>query len=1199
MKTKWMNRKGRNGATLLLTIGILSLLSTLAVIFYSVSKIRERTQLSRRNLQIVDQQLDRALLSAVRQIEVSLTAPNYSKEPEKQRLVPVGRWISEDLYKTNDVDVNKVLPEWKGRILLSPSVKTASGTNETVNLLTREVLALFPSSLTNGLAETDKKASPTFRSGWITLESQTNQIYSQYLETRLQHRPVRVAYAVVNASDLVDLEYYLTGPDHEKRARRTFSAEDVTNLVAELPDGIAWNKDASAFTTFSYDPDPNSVPIRADTLQPDASFGTYRYGDLPTLDLNTPGVSQIPSGIRARLSKFNINVISNQIAELGPTWFNNGLFRQQWLTPVTSIFQSLLKTDAERSEAFAWSIANWIDPDRVPTISTFTHSDGEQLLPSRVSFADEAIPLINKVAVFNLFDEQGNANPDAPKKPDFYDLQEDGTLTNHYAVAVELWYPYAPQDPFVDPYHGKIDPACYVGIYTNESDAVTTTNRPWTSGLLQDWLRWNLDETQETLYQTLFRLWGNSYMASVGNLIWAHPLWQALNQESGLWFTEEMRDHPYWPEGGTNGVFTLSSNFVWQVMHPPLVEMVETNLLTDPPTVTTNVLADMVVTNTLLHHVSEDGSNTQAMVWQLIPKDSSSTVSSLWLQEDGSLVTRMWTGFVTEDGVTNLFGENMVYQGFTVAATNGAVVITTQEVVSNQVESVSHEVFEILIDDGTALSASDLALVDVVSDRPVPLPMPDPSLLTLYDALLLSLPTNTVSLYTQLMLKPDDENLDWDTLYNQLSSIPNLLNKLFPSLTEPSMGNLTEEDRFPLDDLGVSDRGEVTDSGESEPDSTFKGRYFTVYPKKVVNFMEVTLPQTSPDGEVGLNEVPVTNYLPIAARPNYKVWVRPLVTLSPDQNRPEDVATESETEEIIVDEALLTALKTGENQHPSVLGWEATTNLFVRDPRDNAFVDKTWSDVASGRDDRWIPTEKGVLWTEINEQTNGTVVTELPFQHGDVSFSSIADLGYVYAAPTPKEREERPTAYDTIDFSRVEQAALLDFLTISTNRVPYRGLIQANTESLETLDLLFAQGAYWSTNELVESSYQALRRRLSEAYTNALDLTDSHTGWRSFSEMMPALCGIATNQHGEADSIWEGVSDLHPLHDYMEDVLRHLPEWVSFRQSVYHIILAVQALSPLSTPEVPVPIAEKRIWVTISRDTFTGQWKVISWRQLR
>ena len=66
-------------------------------------------------------------------------------------------------------------------------------------------------------------------------------------------------------------------------------------------------------------------------------------------------------------------------------------------------------------------------------------------------------------------------------------------------------------------------------------------------------------------------------------------------------------------------------------------------------------------------------------------------------------------------------------------------------------------------------------------------------------------------------------------------------------------------------------------------------------------------------------------------------------------------------------------------------------------------------------------------------------------------------------------------------------------------------------------------------------------------------------------------------------------------HDYIEDVMRGIVDKVSFRQNIYVIIVAAQTLSPASTTDSPVVLAEQRAAVTVIRDAYTGRWMIHSW----
>jgi hypothetical protein len=94
--------------------------------------------------------------------------------------------------------------------------------------------------------------------------------------------------------------------------------------------------------------------------------------------------------------------------------------------------------------------------------------------------------------------------------------------------------------------------------------------------------------------------------------------------------------------------------------------------------------------------------------------------------------------------------------------------------------------------------------------------------------------------------------------------------------------------------------------------------------------------------------------------------------------------------------------------------------------------------------------------------------------------------------------------------------------------------------------------------------------------------------------MLPA---ISTNELLRASFKPPPPGDA-PAHDWIEDAVRHLPDYVSFRQNIFVIVIAAQTLSPASTPSRPVVLADQRAAVTVIRDAFTGRWTIHDWRWL-
>ncbi|MBP5227895.1 MAG: hypothetical protein J6336_10975 [Kiritimatiellae bacterium] len=1298
MKPKPANR---NGATLIVTLGVLTLLATLAVSFLMATRIRQRSTRAQRTHQMTRDAMDAAMQHIVRQIEDAMISANCSEETTGEtkttgrRLVPVNRWFNDAYLGTNDVaEENEVLPQIGGRVFLSLAEKGHE--DQTVNLLTPEVLALLPNALTNGLPKTGRNENPLFRSGWQNLPGEREEYVSE-LAIALQYRACRVAYAIFNASDLYDVNTFLSGPTPEKTARTCFFPSDVSNWVERasvtedlLDRGVAIDPDDLPFSTFSYDPNPGLIPFVFSTLMPSETFGTFAFGVGQPLDLNMQGAYQVASDYSKLLPvlKFNINAITNYFpdrdgnlpGDAATDWYDNSNFRAFWLDPVSKLIDFIPKgNDAGRHTLpqgswLAWSIANWMDPDRVPQVSTFAADEGGvQILPTRVAYAIEDVPMINKVSVFNLFDEEGKPRNDLPDGVKFKDYKVGEDVSNHYAVAVEVWYPFMPQDPLRDEYHGDLNPSCYVGFYDNADDIQTTQPRPWSSNLMRDWFRWNYVASSNTVYQTLFKNWGEIYLQTMGESIWQHPLWKRVTHKSDLWFTTSQVRHPYWPQADTNGLYDITQTVIWQSFYPETYEVVSTNyfrevveeredetsvtnrveVLPDEPgfadaveVVTTNVFTTMNLTNNFIDWASEEGVTNRLIgvdplvtIWQT-PEGTvvtNTTVNydvsggrerldewlmdneaytntplgvaqfrTIWERPDGLLMTNDWAGFTAADSddpliysddfkLVDLFRDEADDSVWAVSGTTNetgeAVLIT------NRIEGLVFS--ENDSDNVWVITTNDVAYSQEI--LPIePLPMTD-YLETMLTAIMTTLPTNNIQdLNEQLLMTPEDLD-DWTRLFDGLSADPNLMNRLLTEISKPSLGNLTEENRYELtrhsSEKNKANTGVVIMEDDAPGDGdNFKGYFWTVYPYQTISFPEEY--QDLVTGEVK------TNWWPIGSSgggSTHTVWVRPLVTLNPDRNRPDDHDDDALVEDngdIIVDEALLTGSSTSDN-NASVFAWTVATNKYVPDPRRNAFAND------------WVNMPSGASWKEpYIHSTNLTAIAELPFIQTDEPFATVGDIGHVYASYAVRKTDEGDAwrhSYDTVTFSTRSGAALLDIFTTITNNAPSRGRIQANTQYDKALDILFSNmTAGWTnvmdgsvSDTLIDFREEAdVREAWVDLYTNVLGSAKDNMGWRSYADLMPALLNVSTNSEVNADSPWEGVSDLVKLHDYSEDAVRRLPEFLSFRQSIYHVVLAVQALSPRSTDDRPIPIAEQRALVTLYRDTYTGRWTVVTWRWL-
>ena len=1177
----------RRGATLLVTLGILTVVSVMAVTFLVTARLRQQSVAAAGHRLAARNHLNEALYLAMSTIEDAFCHTNFtdaafasaSDSPVPRRLAPVGRWFSDE-WENRRGKLSDKFSYW------APGVLTVPISNHTetlqaawsVNLLTPEVLALVPPVLTNGLPLSSSDSRP-LRSGWELIDAPSPD-----------HNGVRVAFAIFDVSGFLDANTFITGPTTQKLPRVCFSQADITNwfanvdhekistLKSQIPD-LGSNPNRLPFSTLSYDPDPEADPLRPDRADshPYLGYDSYR---------------------RTHQSKFDLHSFTNLIEKndaASGDWLLAPQLISQWILPVVLRMNRMRAAEPENHPdrledlqlaSLPWTIINFIDSDRIPQVSLFDGID----LATRHNFAIEDVPLINKIAVFNLYDEDGSGvNHDAPQKPGFYDLPSSG-LSNHYAVAVELWYPFAPNRP---PEYA----ALYAALFTNEADVVTTTNRPLNESELRDWFRWNDAASSNSVMKTLFYAWADSYTRAVGSEIADHPLWQTVTEQSDLWFTPAMTNHPSWPIADTNGVFSLTNTPIWQAFYPETYDAITTNNLTEQ--VVTNTYTYHTVTNTTLLWITEPDPVTNRFETTLGTTDPGPYPMLLWSGPDGSsLTTNVLGAFVNTAGVTNRFVE--------AGLTNHLLSFTPQPdgialVLSNSVSGVVSTHTALMLDlapwdasEWVFTPATSLMLVTEI--LPVaPLPMPE-TLSTSLAVLLSLLPTETLNgLYSFLLLRPDEFNDEaWGALFSYLNLNPLVLRTLTPSRREPTLGNMTEKDRFPLTDgTGTPKPYESDESGRVDV-TGFRtdgfGRYWTVYPKKTVAFPEITIIEA--DQSVSGQREVITNYIALGKNGN-RLWLQPTVTINTNRST-------AMSGDAIVDEALLT--RGGE----SVQGWSAVTNLSIADPRHNAYAAF------------WRPVHSLSAWKdELGTTNRSTEVTEYPFIQLNTPLHSIADLGHVYTSPdrlrlthtfllgnataSPDLNDKLPR-HDTIAFVSRSGAGLLDVFTIHpTNRPPWRGLVQANTHHEPVIQTLFSFGKLGWTNTteggksfLSDLSDVSDLSDWSDAFRDALANTPpTGIGWRSFADMLPA---ISTNELLRT-SFTPPFNDA-PAHDWIEDAVRHLPDLVSFRQNIFVIVIAAQTLSPASTPSRPVVLADQRAAVTVIRDAFTGRWTVHDWRWL-
>ena len=1236
--TLFFRHRTRSGATLILTLGIVAIISILATTFLLTARLQKQTTVISRNRQAAQDALPIALTIAMRQIEESLSYPNYTDEQIQlsgnagyyQRMAPINRWFSETYSRTNNID--DTITFQRDQVMTSPTVEGFPS----VNLLTPEALSHIPPVLTNGLP-LDASSPEPLRSGWIPSDILQEIIPDIGLEYKLQNKPARVAFAVFDCSGVIDANIFPKKPSQTKRQKKYYAQSDLTEILEDSDSeirsfiesnnvDIAELENKEPFFHTSYDPNPNAFRFYSGS-GPDI-LGNENFSYNQPLDLNKPGIYQAITALTSgnlAYNKFNINNITNILRNYNATsverWYNDPALNLNWLLPVTALnlfcqnrYGSSENFTFSNPSGLSWSMANFIDENRIPEVSTFVNSD----MATRVNYAVEDVPLINKVSIFKVMGP--NDQPDGvdlgPKEgPDGVDLdygyyELDPVVSNHYAVAVELWYPFTPAPP-------PVDSACYVGIYTNEEDVITSTNRPMSQSDTRRWFDWIYAETSNSVMQVLFESWGASYEEAVGTAyLINNPLWEIITQDEELWFTTNMTSHPYWPEADTNGNFSIDSSPIYQALYPDTFDMVETNESTGA--ISTNTYTYTVATNHWLT-IAVGGETNQFTYGEYY--------------DDSEYTMLFWENVETEAVTSNLLGA-------VIAGSGEVISMALSENIPLGIEyddetGTPYMVYENVESNETYVTDISSLLLAPVSDNPLfkaykgvyytteefqvePLYIPD-DLQQSLDFLIGMLPTNNIDeLERFLMLSPDELlDEDWDNLFDNFALNPGINRTLLPQMEEPSLGNMNEDDGI---NLYPDVNSDVIDFDDSMLDkNNFQGYYWTIFPKQTVNFMKVE--ERLVEGGTEGQTVVTTNYyelgatIPGSSKRN-TIWLRPAVTVrayDPDQVVLGSEGDDSDlTIDKIVDEALLT--HGNDNNSVPVYGWTGVTNLYISEPRNNAYA-RNWHSFME-------------TWETYSHTTNLNYgVKELPFIHLNGPLQSIGDLGHIYTPYTYNSSESSESAatgsstlkqfvanegssagddssyltedapFDTINFSMPSGASLVDFYTIRPDK-PARGLVQANTTLKPTLDIVLSNIPIGWTNS-VNPQVQTLNsadpsHKWSELWREALTNDVYNTGWRCFAEMLPDL---STNWMHSEETVLD-TSELHSMHNYKEDVLRGIIDKVSFRQNVYVIILAAQAVAPASSETNPNVLSEQRVAVTVIRDAYSGNWTISDWRKL-
>ncbi len=274
---------------------------------------------------------------------------------------------------------------------------------------------------------------------------------------------------------------------------------------------------------------------------------------------------------------------------------------------------------------------------------------------------------------------------------------------------------------------------------------------------------------------------------------------------------------------------------------------------------------------------------------------------------------------------------------------------------------------------------------------------------------------------------------------------------------------------------------------------------------------------------------------------------------------------------VCVDEALIEApsgTDTIDNfDNVDIIEWRSTGSWQARNPFFN---------LVSGDGDFG---DSSTLW-ERNDSDILDPGFEYPLFHLNRPLLSLGELGYLGLAQA---------GTGTVALASVEGAALLDrFTALPTNRLERASAsrIQPNSPYPGVIAELLRDPVF--SRPVGDADIPSV-----DTITNAWFAARTEDSWNTFAELLPAFAAALGEEMGEptddAEAVFYDDRKL-PRALLIEDLLRWLPEQVTFRQNLYVILVAAQRLVPSGRAT-----ADQRAAIIVIRDAYTGRWSIHDW----
>ena len=330
----------RRGVALIIVLGLLSVLTILAVAFAIAMRVERLAARNYADGIRAEQLIQVCLARAMEDVNDSMTRPK-----------PV------------------VYPYWENReptdLTEAMASYVAGSGDRCTNILTREAAALIPDAVLREGSELVRRGFCHWSNVLVNVQGTTPARYG------------RIAYLAVNTSGFLDAN--LIG-GATRTASTTVAELDISGL-AEMTDSGRFLDNRNAHVRF--ETPTELLALNTDALQaPLRNLFTYSLDigrDFYFVDRNNFGTPEA-----ALAPKFNINAVTNY----QPSQYGSAQFRNEYLNPLIQHLQNAGIT--WKPDDIAWNIINWIDTDRYPQ----GQSDGH---PEWHSEGGEAMPLVNEI----------------------------------------------------------------------------------------------------------------------------------------------------------------------------------------------------------------------------------------------------------------------------------------------------------------------------------------------------------------------------------------------------------------------------------------------------------------------------------------------------------------------------------------------------------------------------------------------------------------------------------------------------------------------------------------------------------------------------------------------------------------------------------------------------------------------------------